>query len=335
MNKTHNATMMAILALTVLMFLPGYKKQSDSQFYPAPIARPNLAFYTNLSVSGLFNHDQAGNEAIKEIVGSVEVISLARSGSESISRATKAAAAELLNNQILSGNLKIREVFFYMRNAENYAMVLTGEFSPAAIADLIGRNRINATARGFSTLMNLAPAGRERLFLEFRNDAIIICPENIAGNVLSNIDAHTNLVSGEFPAFDRMVRSRPAMAAEISFENLQKNIGQRFLPGWLQAMKHLRLLAASRVAKLQLFIPDNTQRTAISGALKSRTGDIKSAIGIREDLELEEKGNSIFIETKADEAFEISVSRRTAAFLLHFFAAHRSKNMVLSAAGHD
>jgi len=312
--------MMAILALTVLMFLPGYKKQSDSQFYPAPIARPNLAFYTNLSVSGLFNHDQAGNEAIKEIVGSVEVISLARSGSESISRATKAAAAE---------------VFFYMRNAENYAMVLTGEFSPAAIADLIGRNRINATARGFSTLMNLAPAGRERLFLEFRNDAIIICPENIAGNVLSNIDAHTNLVSGEFPAFDRMVRSRPAMAAEISFENLQKNIGQRFLPGWLQAMKHLRLLAASRVAKLQLFIPDNTQRTAISGALKSRTGDIKSAIGIREDLELEEKGNSIFIETKADEAFEISVSRRTAAFLLHFFAAHRSKNMVLSAAGHD
>jgi len=125
------------------------------------------------------------------------------------------------------------------------------------------------------------------------------------------------------------------MATEISFENLQKNIGQRFLPGWLQSMKHLRLLAASKVAKLQLFIPDNTQRTDMCGTLKGKTGDIKAAIGGSEDLTLEEKGNSIFIEAKTDEALEISISRRTAAFLLHFFAAHSSKNLVLSAAGHD
>jgi len=326
---------MAIIALTVLMLLPGYKKQNDSQHYPAPIARPALAFYTNLSVSGLFNQDHTGSEAIKEIVGSVEAISKARSGSESVSQHVKTATSELLNNRILSGNLKIHELFFYLRNAENYAMVLTGEFSPAAIADLIGRNRINATTKGFSTLMNLAAAGKERLFLEFRNDTIIICPENIAGNVLSNIDEHNNLVSAEFSAFDRMVRGRPAMATEISFENLQKNIGQRFLPGWLQSMKHLRLLAASKVAKLQLFIPDNTQRTDMCGTLKGKTGDIKAAIGGSEDLTLEEKGNSIFIEAKTDEALEISISRRTAAFLLHFFAAHSSKNLVLSAAGHD
>ncbi len=326
---------MAIFALTVLMLLPGYKKQSDSQHYPAPIARPALAFYTNLSVSGLFNQDHTGSEAINEIVGSVETISMARSGSESVSQSMKTATAELLNNRVLNGNLKVHEVFFYLRNAENYAMVLTGEFSPAAIADMIGRNRINATTKGFSTLMNLATAGKERVFLEFRNDAIIICPENIAGNVLSNIDDHKNLVSGEFSAFDRMVRGRPAMAAEVSFENMQKNFGQKLLPGWLQAMKHLRLLAASKVAKLQLFIPDTEQRTAMSGSLKSRTGDIKAAIGGRDDLTLEEKGNSIFIEAKADEALEISISRRTAAFLLHFFAAHSSKNMVLSAASHD
>lgn len=326
---------MAILALTLLMLLPGYKKQSDSRNYPAPIARPALAFYTNLSVSGLFNHDQTGSEAIKEIVGSVEAISMARSGSNSVSQHIKTAAAELLNNRVLSGNLKIHEIFFYLRDSENYSMVLTGEFSPAAIADLIGRSRINATTRGFSTLMNLAPAGKERVFLEFRKNAIIICPENIAGNVLSNIDDHKNLVSGEFSAFDRMVMGRPAMAAEISFENLQKNIGQKLLPGWLQSMKHLRLLAASKVAKLQLFIPENEKRTAMSGNLKSRTDEIRSAIGGREELSLAEKGNSIFIEAKADEALEMSISRKTAAFLLHFFAAHSSKNLVLSAAGHD
>ncbi len=327
---------MAILALTVLMLLPGYKKQSENQPYPAPIARPALAFYANLSVSGLFNQDQTGSEAIKDIVSSVEAISMARSGSESVSQDMKAAAAELLNSRILSGNLKIHEVFFYLRTPEHYALVLSGEFSPAAIADMIGRNRINATTRGFSTLMNMAPAGRERVFLEVRNDAIVICPENIAGNVLSNIDDHKNLVAGEFSAFDRMVSGRPAMAAEISFENLQKNLGKKFLPGWLQAMKHLRLLAASKIAKLQLFIPDNAQRAAMSEPLKSRTGDIKAAIGGRDDLKLEEKGNSIFIEAKSDEALEMSISRRTAAFLLHFFAAHGSnRNMVLSAASHD
>ncbi len=326
---------MAILALTMLMLLPGYRKQGDSQHYPAPIARPALAFYTNLSVSGVFNHDQTGSDAIKEIISSVEAISVARSGSESFSQNTGAVAAGLLNNRILSGNLKIHEIFFYLRNTDNYALILTGEFSPAAIADLIGRSRINATTRGFSTLMNLAVAGSERVFLEFRNDAIIICPENIAGNVLSSIDEHKNLVAAEFPAFDRMIRGRPAMAGEISFENLQKNIGQKFLPDRLQAMKHLRVLAASKVAKLQLFVPDNVLRTTMSGTLKDKTHAIKTVIGGREDLTLEEKGNSIFIEAKADEALEMLISRRTAAFLLHFFAAQGGKNLVLSAAGHD
>ncbi len=330
MKNTRMPSLMALIALSILLLLPGYKKHGDHFYFPAPVDRPAIAFYANFAASGLYDQSQTAAEAFNEITSHVEAICAARNSSGEETSPSKAAIEALLNDRILSGEIKTHELFFYLRDSENFAFILRGEFSDNRIADLIGRNRVNKTVSGLNSVLKSPVGGMNRLYLELKDDLLVICPENIAGNILDNLDGQKNLLGNEFSAFDKMVRNRPAMAAELSFDALKKVTETRLLPPWLEPVKHLRVIAASRISKLQIFVPDGAERESLLKTISEKKDLISQSAGAESGLNFEGKGNSIFIEAPGGIDLEKTISRRTAAFFLHFFARSRSSNPVMT-----
>ncbi|MDD3146019.1 MAG: hypothetical protein PHD82_01845, partial [Candidatus Riflebacteria bacterium] len=190
------------------------------------------------------------------------------------------------------------------------------------------------TVSGLHSNFKSPVEGLSRLHLELKNDMLIICPENIAGNVVNHLDNQTKLLGEEFAAFDKMVRNRPSLAAEISFEALNK-VTKAHLPVWMKPVKHLRLIAARSMSKLQMFVPDSEQRNSLLQLISKEGERLGEPIGLDSRPGSECKGNSIFIEAPAGIDLEKTVSRRTAAFFLHFFARAQRNNPVMTAAKHE
>ena len=333
MKKYRTPTALALFALLLLTMLPGYKNQGDATYFPAPVAKPIVAFYANFAATGLYDQGSTTSAAMAEILGGVEEICAARSGRTDLS-ATRAAAESMLNDKVLSGAIKAHELFFYFRDAETFALLLTGEFSADRIAELIGKQRANLSSTSLHSNIKSPTGGPERLHLALKNDLLVICPENIAGNIIDNLNNHTRLLDEGFNAFNKMVSARPALAAEVNFAALEKSFGAALLPDWLSQMKHLRLIAASRISKLQLFVPDETGRASLLKALDAYLPFLNRIAGVVKGngMSATGKGNSIFIEAPPGLDLEKSLSRKTMAFFLHFFASNPSQKPVLTAA---
>lgn len=335
MTKIYTPTLMAIFALMVLLLLPGYQKQPDNDYYPAPLEKPSLAFYCNFTASGLYDQGNSSSEALQEILLCVDFISRSRHSCETAASSAQKSVSTIISDRIMSGDLKVHDMFFYLGNAENFALIMRGEFSTRKIAELIGKSRVNKTATGLTTFVKSPVEGVSRLYLELQNDLLIVCPENIAGNLIENISGKSNKLGSEFSAFDKMVKNRPALAAEMNFAAFKKSTGVSALPAWLESMQHMRLIAASRLTKLQMFVPESEARETLAQAMSEQTPIIKNAAGSPVDLALEVKGNSIFVEAPGELNLETSISRRLAAFMLHFFAGSYDAGRVLRAASHD
>ncbi len=333
MKKYRTPTALALFALILLMLLPGYKKQGDAAYFPAPVARPIVAFYANFAASGLYDQGNAARAAMAEILGGVEEICAARGNKADLSN-TRAAAESMLNDKVLSGAIKAHEMFFYLRDSETFALLLTGEFSADRIAEFIGKQRANLSSTSLHSNIKSPTGGSERLHLALQNDLLVICPENIAGNIIDNLNNQTSLLDEGFIAFNKMVSARPALAAEVNFAALEKLFGAALLPDWLSQMKHLRLIAASRISKLQLFVPDNAGRASLLKALEPNLPLLNRIAGIVKGtgMAANGKGSSIFIEAPPGLDLEKSLSRKTMAFFLHFFAGNTLHKPILTAA---
>ncbi|MDD3147377.1 MAG: hypothetical protein PHD82_08755, partial [Candidatus Riflebacteria bacterium] len=134
MKNTGMASLMALIAISILLLLPGYKKPDDHLYFPAPVAQPAMALYLNFSASGLYDQSHAAAEAFNEITSHIENICAARNISDVTPLPDRATIEALINERILSGELKVHEVFFYFRDQENFAMILRGEFSVERIS---------------------------------------------------------------------------------------------------------------------------------------------------------------------------------------------------------
>jgi len=335
MNKTHTPSLVAIFALMILLFLPGYQKQLKTDHYPAPLEKPAVAFYCNFAASGLYDQGKNSSEALQEILLCVDAVCRDRQPSETAAVSAQKTASAIISDRIMSGDLKVHDLFFYLGSSENFALIMRGEFSTGKISELIGKDRVSKNKTGLITFVKSPVSTNSRLYLEVRDDLLFICPENNAGNLLANIDNQKNVLGEELAAFNKMVRNRPALASEISFTALQKNIGFSLLPAWLEPMQHMRLIAADRLSKLQMFVPDKEAREALKKTMTEQKSVIKNLTGAPAELNLEVKGNSIFIEAPPELNLEASVSRRMAAFALHFFAGSNTDSKVLRAASND
>lgn len=316
---------MACLTLTILLLLPGYKQQAENGYFPAPLASPTISFYANISNSGLYDKGRTNPETISNISAGIKKICTSRGTPEAEINKIASSTEIILHERILSGIIKPYEMFFYFQNAQNFAVILGGEFARDKIADFIGKDKVKVMPEGFSTLIRRSADEQDTMHLEIRNDMLVLCPENIAGNILENINLQKNLLSDDLKAFSKMVTARPALAVEINFEALQNNSSKDALPVWLKPLKHLRLIAADRMTKIQMYVPDGTARETLSAKARAALPGIENAIGNIASFSLALKGNSIFIEAPAEKRLEQAISRQAAAFILHFFVrAHEN-----------
>lgn len=335
MKNTRTPTFMAFLALSLLLLLPGYKGQIDNDFFPAPVANPVIACYANFAPSGLYDHGQNSVAAIHEIIGAIENICLVRgSGPDEVAK-IRTSAESLVNDRIIDGHFKVYEAYFYFRDGQNFALILNGDFALDKIAALIGEPRINMGSGKITSTIKSITTGKNRLHLEIKPDQMTICPENIAGNIMDSINNKTSLLGNEFNAFAKMVKTRPALAAELAFDEFTREAGAGMVPDWLTPLKHLRMLAAGRMTKMQMFVPENDSRQMLAKTLSESMPAINSATGDIASLSLTIKGNSIFVEAPPETNLERSISSRTAAFILHFFVRAQKSSPVLTASVND
>ena len=116
-----------------------------------------------------------------------------------------------------------------------------------------------------------------------------------------------------------MVQYKPAISAEINIEKLIKEQTVNNVPKSLSATKLVRLFIAPHQNKMQFSIPDEQEREEIKKELQNQTVNINSIFENKTDYKLKEGKTSIFLESKANDEQVKSISRKTMAFILHFF----------------
>ena len=119
-----------IIALSaIIMFLSGFTSENT---FPAPVKEPAAAIYINLYSSGIF--DEENNTACEEIAKNVANICKLRNSSDS-EKDYRNITLSFLKECIVSGFLKIHEIYFYYKTPKEYALIAKGEFDLSTIAE--------------------------------------------------------------------------------------------------------------------------------------------------------------------------------------------------------
>jgi len=333
MKDSRLATIFVIVTFTAAFMLSGFN-QPRPEYFPAPLAEPLLAFYSNFTASGLYDGGEASLNAGQEIVSQIESLCIARGADKTAGDNIRSVAFDLLNDRILNGHLRAYELYLYYGNRQNFALILRGEFDRQRIAASIGSEKTIVDEKAVIARLNSPLNQQQNLYLHVTSDEILICPENISGNVVTELEARHNLLDREFEAFAKMVRVRPAMAAEVNLSALRGDLAGS-VPEWLEPLSYARLIVSSRLTKLQLFVPDADQRAKMLRQIEGMVGSLREFAGNLVDFAATPDGNSIFIEAPAGEELERLLGCRSVSFFTHFFVRAQKNQMVVSAKQND
>lgn len=308
--------------------------QPRPEYFPAPLPDPLLCFYSNLSASGLYNNNETASAAAQEIISYIESLCLTRGADKTEADSIRAEASRFLHDRILSGQCKVYELYLYFSDPQSFAIILNGEFDWKRLSGSIGVDRIIPGSESISARLRLPFAGKEMLYLYIDREALVICPDNIAGNVMAQLTTRRNLLGDAFSAFSKMVKVRPALAAEVNLAALpEKN--PIALPEYLAPLRYARLIVSSQLTKLQLFVPDADQREKMLRQVEKQVGGLRESAGNLVDFAANLSGNSIFVEAPAGEELERLFSSRSFAFFAHFFVRAHKNELVVSSRGDD
>lgn len=330
MKKFKWPTLSSILFIAVLFLLPGFKTDQKQEHFPAPIENPGIAIYANLSASGLYNQSESVGTTVSEIAEAVSYLCDLRKPGSDAKGSSRQIAESLINDKLLAGHLKTYEIFFYLRDLKNYALVLNGEFNFSRLSESFPEGTFASDEKSFSAKRS-APSPLTEIFINCSADRLVLCHPETAEEIINRLDRNTNLLSEEHRVFKRMLLARPAAAGEISMQSLEANLAGFSINHLTDGLRHIRLVAASQMTKLQLFIPESQKREA---ALKSIGNFLDAGNVILSkfgNFKVESSGNSLFIETDSDSNLERQISREIMAFFIHFFVRAEKNATVLSA----
>ncbi len=333
MKDSRLVTISIIVIFTALFMLSGFS-QPPQEYFPAPLARPLLVFYANFTASGLYDGGEPAKNAGQEIISQIESLCIARGADKTTGNHIRNVAGNLLNDKILSGQIKAYEIFLYISDRQNFAMILRGEFDRHKLAASMGAEK--AADKGNAVIARLRSPwqDREQLYLQISSEEILLCPDNIAGNIVSQLEARQNLLGKDFDAFAKMVRVRPAIAAEVNVMAIRSAFAQD-IPDWIKPLRHARLIISSRLTKLQLFVPDADERSTMLRQVEALVGGLREFAGNLVDFAANSSGNSIFVEAPAGDELERLFGCRTVSFFAHFFVRAQKNQIVVSAKEHD
>lgn len=289
--------------------------------FPAPISEPAAAIYLYLSRSGIFDEDN--QNACEEIANTTVNICKYRNGKNSFNeKEYKSLCLNFLKNSIISGFLKIQELFFYYKYSDEYALIAKGEFNLQTIANMAKAEKYFNDDNNLIKIVTTIDAendGNEKIVLEVSNDTLVICPQKSYSYIINNLSNNQNLLGEKFKIFEKMVQYKPAISAEINLKKILLEQNNKNIPSSLTATKLVRLFIAPNQNRLQISIPKEEERNKLKKELEKQTVILNSFFDNKTDYHLKEGKTSIFIETKTDNEQVQSISRKAMAFLLHFF----------------
>lgn len=319
--KTRYAYILVTLSAVVL-FLSGFTSEKD---FPAPVKEPAAAIYINLSSSGIF--DEESNSACEEIAKNVANICKLRNANVSENE-YKNLTLSFLKESIVSGYLKIHEIYFYYKNAEEYALIAKGEFDLFTIAE---KSKAEMVFDQNEKLIKITTSissnnENEKMLLQANNNTLVICPEKTLPDIVSNLENNKNLLGEKFKTFGQMLKHNPAISAEIDIQRVFKDMGIENLPKSVTATDLVRLFIAAKQNKIQISVPEDEDREELKKELEKQTPVLNNIFDNKTDYKLREGKSSLFIETKTDEEQVQSISQKATAFMLHFFVKNISSD---------
>jgi len=333
MKDSRLATISVIVIFTAAFMLSGFS-QPVPEYFPAPLADPVLAFYSNFTASGLYDGGESSLNAAQEIISQIESLCISRGADKTSGSLIRSSAENLLNDRILNGHIKAYELFIYFSSRQNFAVIVRGEFDRHKFAAAIGAEKAVVDEKAVVARLTSPLNDRHKLYLHITADEILVCPDDIAGNIASQLESRQNLLGKEFDAFARMVRVRPAMAAEVNVAAMRSDFVGGF-PDWLEPLRYARLIVSSRLTKLQLFVPDDVERAKMLRQVEGMVGNLREFAGNLVDFAATPSGNSIFIEAPAGEELERLFGCRAVSFFTHFFVRAQKNQIVVSAKESD
>ncbi|PKL51321.1 MAG: hypothetical protein CVV42_00285 [Candidatus Riflebacteria bacterium HGW-Riflebacteria-2] len=333
MKDSRLTTIFVIVMFTAVFMLSGFN-QPAAEYFPAPLVEPLLAFYSNFTASGLYDGGEASLNAGQEIVSQIESLCIARGADKTMGNHIRNIAENLLNDRILSGHIKPYELYVYFSSRQNFAVILRGEFDRQKLAASIGNEKAVVGDNVVIARLRFPLHEEQQLYLQVSSDEMLVCPDDISGNVLAQLESRRNLLGKEFDAFAKMVRVRPAMAVEVNVAAIRNDFAEEF-PGWLEPLRYARLIISSRLTKLQLFVPDADAREQMLRQVEAMVGGLREFAGNLVDFAATPSGNSIFIEAPAGEELERLFGCRAMSFFAHFFVRAQKDQIVVSAKESD
>ncbi len=329
MKKFFLPTLSSLFALGALLLLPGYQNVKNQNSFPAPIEKPALVLYANISSSGIYDQAFDSGNTASTIAETAARICSFRSSDQKTQNLSRQSAENLLNNKILTGFFKAYEIFFFFHDVKSFAVILNGEFSVKKIAESMVNPEFSLNDKSFSVEIN-APLPLGSIFLYCSADRVILGPLEKSQELIEKTYNNTNLLTEEFQVFSRMVRARPALAAEVSIQSLEKNLENFSINHIVDGLKHLRFIAAGQMTKIQMFVPDSTRREALFEVIEKYLAQEDSILKELGRFNIEANGNSLFVETPASQELEKQISKISTAFLLHFFVRAEKNTTQLS-----
>lgn len=319
--KTRYAYILVALS-AVILFLSGFTSEKD---FPAPVKEPAAAIYINLSSSGIF--DEENNSACEEIAKNVANICKLRNANVSENE-YKNLTLSFLKESIVSGYLKIHEIYFYYKNAEEYALIAKGEFDLFTIAEKSKAEMVFDQDENLKKITTSISSNNEneKMLLQANKNTLVICPEKALADVVSNLENNKNLLGEKFKTFGQMLKHNPAISAEIDIQSVFKDMGIENLPKSVTATDLVRLFIAAKQNKIQISVPEDEDREELKKELEKQTPVLNNIFDNKTDYKLREGKSSLFIETKTDEEQVQSISQKATAFMLHFFVKNISSD---------
>lgn len=287
---------------------------SASDYFPAPVAVPQLLVYYDFSRTDFYSSESQSLPLIAKIMGETYEKRLNNSvnGPD-----LNEKIAQYLRNKPNKDDFKIDKLFLYLKDKENFALILTGSFDHEKIKALYNHNLVTDSDAGTIIDLKIDAKALPNLCMFVSNELIMLAANTTIEAYADNLNQGKILLTGEYQNFIDMVNASPMLAAELSVMGIKQRLmsDNMELPAWVQALKHIRLIVDRRLTRLQLAASSDKETNVVRSGMNEQLLGFDAA----QNFYVNEQNSSIFIEAKADSELEMLVAHHTAAFILHFF----------------
>lgn len=309
--------------VVALFVIQGFKNTQINASFPSPLEKTIFAFYYDFSTTGIYNNNQISSDTIKILKDKIQKFNPQISAEKT---------GDFLSSLFSQANFKPEQLYLYLAQDKSFVFTILGKFPWKRWKEIYPQNTVVNRVDGFSISVPANFVQGKRLSMNVSSNMLLICPEDISGNVMNKISSDINRQHISFPVFQKMVLQKPVIAFETNIEELinsakSSHIGIE-MPSLIDKISHLRFIAHRKISKLQLSVNNDDERIKTSNELTESLNQYVSDVST---ITTNIKNTSIYFSAKPSDTIANKISYDIGGLLLHFMTKINHQNsMVLS-----